>query len=76
MREPTTSTGKTAAAASARAPVCVSMGSPALTASSACDPDQDPVADLQARLDADHGLWSSRRVRALLCEQRAARQRR
>jgi hypothetical protein len=76
MCEPTRSTRRTAAAAPACAPLYVSMGSPTLTAPSPCDPDKDPVADLQARLDADHGLWSSRRVRALLCEQQAARQRR
>jgi hypothetical protein len=70
------STRGTATAAPACALGYVSMGSPALTAPSLADPDKDPVADLQARLDADHGLWSSRRVLALLCEQQAARPRR
>ena len=37
----------------------------------ASTPLPDPVAALEARLDAQQGQWSSRRVRAALFEQQA-----
>lgn len=67
-----------AAQGRARRPVPLPDKAQAPTATSMPAPPSadDPVADLEARLDFQQGLWSSRRLRVALIEKRAATRRR